>query len=290
VAFHAWLQSLCDQQLTAVDEAARSAGMSVGIVHDLAVGTDPGGADAWQLRDVLALDAHIGSPPDPFNQQGQDWGLPPWHPTAMAERHYEPLRDLVIGTLTHAGGIRIDHVLGMFRAWWVPADRGAKHGSYVTYDAAGMLGAIIDAARETDAIVVGEDLGTVTPDMRTTLHSLGILGTSVLWFEREDPADGQAGRLRPLRDWRAGAAASVTTHDLPTALGWLRGEHVRVRAELGLLDDPAAEEKSWMREREELLELLRAEGLVGDDPDEDELLLALHGRVDAVAGGVRGAW
>jgi 4-alpha-glucanotransferase len=276
IGLHAWLQQLCDEQLAAVQARAKSDGMTIGVVHDLAVGTDPAGADAWALQDVLALGARIGAPPDTFNQQGQDWGMPPWHPRRLAERGYAPLRELLRSLLAHAGGVRIDHVLGLFRAWWVPADGTARDGTYVSYDADALLGVVALEAARAGAVVIGEDLGTVTPVVRRTLLDRGVLGTSILWFEREDPADGAAGALRPLAEWRADAAASVSTHDLPTALGWLRGEHVRVRAELGLLDDPAAEEQSWQQERDEVLTLLRDAGLIGADASDDELVLALH--------------
>jgi len=253
--------------------------MTIGVVHDLAVGTDPAGADAWALQDVLALGARIGAPPDTFNQQGQDWGMPPWHPRRLAELGYAPLRDMVRGLLHHAGGVRIDHVLGLFRMWWVPADGTARDGTYVSYDVDALLGVVTLEAERAGAIVIGEDLGTVTPVVRRELASRGVLGSSVLWFEREDPVGGEPGPLRPLSEWREQAAASITTHDLPTALGWLRGEHVRVRAELGLLDDPTAEERSWRRERGEVVALLRDAGLVGDTPADEELVAALHDAV-----------
>jgi 4-alpha-glucanotransferase len=279
VGFHAWLQQLCLAQLANVQEHARAGGLGIGVVHDLAVGTDPAGADAWLLQDALALGARIGAPPDTFNQQGQDWGMPPWHPRRLAELGYAPLRDMLRGLLSHAGGVRIDHVLGLFRMWWVPADGTPRDGAYVSYDANALLGVVALEAHRAGAVVIGEDLGTVTPVVRRELAERGVLGSSVLWFEREDPVDGQPGRLRPLDEWRAGAAASVTTHDLPTALGWLRGEHVRVRAELGLLNDPATEEKKWLRERDELVALLRANDLLDDDSDDDALVLALHAAV-----------
>jgi 4-alpha-glucanotransferase len=280
VSFHAWLQSQCVTQLAAVHDAARTAGMPVGVVHDLAVGTDPAGADAWELQDALVLDAHIGAPPDPFNQQGQDWGLPPWHPVRLAQLDYGPLRELTARLLEHAGGVRVDHVLGMFRAWWVPAGDSPSDGTYVSYDADAMLDAVTGAAIDTGAIVVGEDLGTTPKTVRDTLADRGVLGTSVLWFEREAANDGAAGPLKPPAQWREPAMASISTHDLPTALGWWRGEHVRVRRELGLLDDPDAEHASWERERAELLTLLRQARLLdaGVDPQTDEtaVVRAMH--------------
>lgn len=276
VSFHAWQQVLLDEQLSEVQRALATAGMAVGVVHDLAVGIDPAGADGWALQDALAHRARIGAPPDSFNQQGQDWGMPPWHPRRLAELGYAPIRDMLRSLLRHAGGVRIDHVLGLFRAWWIPAGGSARDGTYVSYDADALLGVVTLEAARAGAMVIGEDLGTLPAGVRRTLRDRGILGTSVLWFEREQPAGGQPGRLvRPER-WRDEAAASVTTHDLPTALGWLRGEHVRIRAELGLLDDPDAERESWQRERDELVGLLRDLGLIAADAAEAEIVVALH--------------
>jgi 4-alpha-glucanotransferase len=276
VRFHAWLQHECERQLSGVQQRATEAGMPIGIVHDLAVGTDPAGADAWALQDALALGAHIGAPPDAFNQRGQDWGMPPWHPRRLEELGYAPLRDMVAGLLRHAGGVRIDHILGMFRAWWVPAGGSARDGTFVSYDADAMLAVIALEACRAGAVVVGEDLGTTPPYIPKSLAERGILGSSVLWFEREETAVGDLGARRPLGRWREAAMASVTTHDLPTALGWLRGAHVDVRTELGLLEDPAEERRFWRWERAELLSFLTDAGLLDDDPTEDDLVRAMH--------------
>ena len=284
VVFHAWQQILLDRQLGDVQRALTDAGMPVGVVHDLAVGTDPAGADGWALQDALAHGARIGAPPDSFNQQGQDWGMPPWHPRRLAELHYAPLRDMLRSLLRHAGGVRIDHVLGLFRAWWVPADGTARDGTYVSYDVDALLGVVTLEAARAGAMVIGEDLGTVPPGVRRMLRDRGILGTSVLWFERDKPAAGKPGGLVAPERWREDAAASVTTHDLPTVRGWLRGEHVRVRAELGLLNDVDAEWESWRRERAELVALLGELGLVGDDTDdEDALVQGMHAFLGATA-------
>lgn len=277
VRFFAWLQILVDEHLAWTQHLAEHGGMQVGVVHDLAVGADPAGADAWMLQDALALSARIGAPPDLFNQQGQDWGMPPWHPQRLAEAGYRPLRDMLRSLLRHAGGVRIDHVLGMFRFWWIPDGAGPRDGTYVSYDAEALLGVIALEAERADAVVIGEDLGVVPPPVRTTLTERGLLGSSVLWFEREEVAAGEVGPLLPMAEWREAAMASVTTHDLPTALGWLRGEHLRIRADLGLVDDPAADEAAWRKERDELLAHLVASGvLTSADRPEDELVLALH--------------
>jgi 4-alpha-glucanotransferase len=277
VRFFAWLQILADSRLAWTQHLAKHEGMDVGVIHDLAVGADPAGADAWMLQDTLALSARIGAPPDLFNQQGQDWGMPPWHPQRLAEAGYRPLRDMLRSLLRHAGGVRIDHVLGMFRFWWIPEGAGPRDGTYVSYDAEALLGVIALEAERAGAVVIGEDLGVVPPPVRKTLTERGLLGSSVLWFEREELQPGEVGPLTPMREWRKGAMASVTTHDLPTALGWLRGDHLRVRSELDLVDDPAADEAAWRAERDELLAHLVASGVLASvDLPEDELVRALH--------------
>jgi len=277
VRFFVWLQVFCDEQLTRSQDSARSAGMDVGVMHDLAVGADPAGADAWMLQDALALSARIGAPPDLFNPRGQDWGMPPWHPHRLAELGYGPLRDMLRSLLRHAGGVRIDHVLGMFRFWWIPEGAGPRDGTYVSYDADALLGIIALEAERAGAVVVGEDLGLVPPTVSTTLADRGVLGSSVLWFERVDVEPGRLGPLQPIDKWREAAMATATTHDLPTALGWLRGEHLRIRAELGLVDDPDADEAAWRKERAELLaHLVDSGALASVDVPDEELVVAMH--------------
>ncbi len=258
VAFHAWLQHLCDEQLDAVTAAARSTGMPVGVVHDLAVGIDPGGADGWQLADVLAQGVRVGAPPDDFNQLGQDWGLAAWRPDRLAETGYAAYRDMLRRTLRHAGGLRVDHVAGLWRLWWVPPGAGAAEGTYVRYDADAMLGILALEAHRAGAVVVGEDLGTVQPAVTRGLRGRNMLGSTVLWFARDDD-----GAFTPPARWPRNALATISTHDLPTAPGFLTGEHVRVRDELKLLGtDVAVERARAAADRERLLAMLRAESLL----------------------------
>ncbi len=272
VAFHAWVQRQCDEQLAAARDAARP--MAIGLVHDLAVGVDPAGADAWALQDVLATGVTIGAPPDAFSQQGQDWGLPPWRPDRLAATGYAAYRDMLRAVLAHADGLRIDHVAGLWRLWWVPPGASADQGTYVHYDGEVMLAALALEAHRAGAVVVGEDLGTVEPEVTEALAAQRMLGCAVLWFARDEQAPG-APLLAP-QYWPRRAAASISTHDLPTAVGFLRGEHVRVRAGLGLLDDEAAEWARARAQRAELVGLLRAEGLLGAGETEDDLVVAMH--------------
>lgn len=277
VAFHAWVQRQCAEQLTAVRDAARGAGMALGVLHDLAVGVDPDGADAWALADVLATGVSVGAPPDNFTPRGQNWGLPPWRPDRLAATGYAPLRDMLRAVLAHADGLRIDHVAGLWRLWWVPPGDGPDRGTYVHYDADIMLAVLSLEAHRAGAAVIGEDLGTVEPEVTEALAERGILGCAVSWFTRDESAPGEP--LLPSTKWPARAAASLSTHDLPTAAGFLRGEHVRARAELGLLDDVPAEEASAARERVEWVQLLRTEGLLPDsssEPEERQIISAMH--------------
>jgi 4-alpha-glucanotransferase len=236
--FHAWLQFLCSEQLAAVEQAARAADMSIGVVNDLAVGVSREGADAWAFQGVLAHGVALGAPADMYNQQGQTWNLPPWRPDALAAAEFAPFRDLVRASFRHGGGLRIDHIIGLFRQWWVPEGASPADGTYVRLDHEAMVGIVMLEATRAGAIVVGEDLGNVEPWVRDYLRARGIFGTSILWFEHDD-----AGQPRTPEVWRELCLASVTTHDLPPTAGYLTGEHVELRHELGLLERPVDDER-----------------------------------------------
>lgn len=278
VAFHAWVQEQCAAQLAAVRQAGKDGGMSVGVLHDLAVGVDPEGADAWALADVLAPGVTVGAPPDPFSPRGQDWGLPPWRPDRLAATGYAAYADMLRAVLAHSDGLRIDHVAGLWRLWWVPPGEGPDRGTYVRYDAEAMLAVLTLEAHRADAIVVGEDLGTVEPEVTEALAERQMLGCAVSWFARDESRPGDP--LLPPAAWPERSAATISTHDLPTAAGFLRGAHVTARADLGLLDDVPAERARAAAERDELLALLRAHRFLGPEADtaeaEPEIVAALH--------------
>ncbi|MBI3226046.1 MAG: 4-alpha-glucanotransferase [Mycolicibacterium cosmeticum] len=275
VDFHRWLQWLLDDQLTAAQATAEQAGMALGIMHDLAVGVDPNGADAWALQDVLALGVTAGAPPDEFNQLGQDWSQPPWGPDQLERAGYAPFRALVNAVLRHAGGVRIDHIIGLFRLWWIPQGAAPTEGTYVRYNHEAMIGIVALEAQRAGAVVVGEDLGTVEPWVRDYLRERGLFGTSILWFELDRDADGSP--PLPAGRWREYCLASVTTHDLPPTAGYLAGEHVRLRDELGLLTRPVQDELADdLAEQAAWLAALQRLGLVGTDPDTDEIIRGLY--------------
>ncbi|HYP44331.1 MAG TPA: 4-alpha-glucanotransferase [Propionibacteriaceae bacterium] len=274
VDFHRWLQWVLDEQLGATQLAARSAGMSLGIMHDLAVGVHPRGADSWMLQDVYASGISVGAPPDPYNQNGQNWTQRPWRPDRMAEVAYAPFRELVATILRHAGGIRVDHVIGLFRLWWIPEGGAPTDGTYVRYDHEALVGILALEAHRAGAVVVGEDLGTVEPWVRDYLRERGILGTSILWFEFEFDAGGAP--LRP-EWWREYCLASVTTHDLPPTAAYLVGDHVRLREELGVLTRPLAEELAADEaDRQAWLDNLVRRGALTEGSGVEETLQALH--------------
>ncbi len=274
IEFHKKCQWTLDEQFAAAQSRALGAGMIAGIVHDLAVGVHPDGADSWALQDVLAKTMNVGAPPDMYNQMGQDWSQPPWRPDALAETGYAAYRDMLRTILRHAGGIRVDHALGFFRLWWIPVGAKPYEGTFVKFDHEAMVGILALEAKRAGAFVVGEDLGTVEGWIRDYLQQRGILATSILWFEHNE----QGQPLEPER-WRELCFASVTVHDLPPTLGMLRSEHVRIRHELNLLARPVEDEqRDWDRELGNWVRALRERGLVSaeHEPSDTEIVEGLH--------------
>lgn len=229
VAFHAWLQWLLDTQL-----AAATGDLTV--IQDLPIGVSGGGADAWAWQDVLATGVSVGAPPDAFNSKGQDWGSPPLVPWKLRAADYAPFIESIRSTMAGAGGLRIDHVMGLFRLWWVAGD-DATAGAYVRYPSEDMLGIVALESHRAQAVVVGEDLGTVEDGVREAMAEHGVLSYRLLWFEDDAPAA-----------WPAEAMAAITTHDLPTVAGLWTGSDVREQVELG-----TGEEKQLKRDRKQLL-------------------------------------
>ena len=248
--FHQWLQWLVDRQL-------EEASSDIDVMHDLAIGVDPAGADGWLWQDQLALDMAVGAPPDEFNTQGQSWGLPPFDPWRLRSAGYEPFIQTIRATLGHAGGLRLDHVMGLFRLWWVRRDASPTEGAYVRYPAADLLDIVALECHRAGAYAVGEDLGTVEAHVRTELADRGILSYRLLWFE-----DG------PPSTFPVQALAAVTTHDLPTVAGLWTGSDLHDQKEIGLEPNEAGIQA--LRDK-----LQHIAGVEGDAPV-DEVVTATY--------------
>ncbi len=215
VEFFAWLQWLADRGLAAAQRAAKDAGMAVGLIADLAVGMDGGGSHAWSRPDFLLSGLSIGAPPDLLGPDGQDWGLTGFSPAALRRTGFADFIATIRAAMRHAGGVRIDHAMGLRRLWVVPRGFAATEGAYLTYPERDLMRLLALESWRARAIVVGEDLGTVPAGFREAMDARGLIGMRVLWFERE----ARGGFRRPDR-WDRGAAAMTSTHDLATVAGW----------------------------------------------------------------------
>jgi 4-alpha-glucanotransferase len=242
VDFWRWVHVETEVQLA----AAAAAG--AGLMADLPVGFDPSGSDAWADQDLLALGCRVGAPPDDFSPTGQDWGLPPYVPWKLRSAGYEPWLDTLRRLLRHAAALRVDHVMGLFRLFWIPPGHESATGAYVYQYGAELLELAVMEAAKAGATLVGEDLGTVEPEVRAALGDHDVFGYRIAWFQDDDPAH-----------WPATTLASLTTHDLPTVAGLWTGEDERQRLAAGQPADPAG--ATLLRDR-----LAR---LAGVDPDGD---------------------
>ena len=221
VDFHAWLQWCFDRQLAVASSALRR-------IADMPVGVDPGGFDAWEWQGQLAIGASVGAPPDRFNNDGQDWGLPPFIPHRLRAAQYQPFIETIRAQLRHAGGLRIDHALGFFRLWCIPSGDDPARGAYVHYPTDELLEIVALESDRAGAVVIGEDLGTVPAGVRDQLRRRNVLSTRLALFERIAPA------RYPSR-----ALAAITTHDLPTIAGTWNGSDLADQAAAGLVPDAA---------------------------------------------------
>lgn len=276
IDFERWLQFELARQLAACGAVASGLGLAVGVYQDLAIGSAPDGADTWTFRELFAFGAHVGAPPDDYSASGQDWGFPPLDPTRLREGGYAYWIALLRSALTAAGALRIDHALGLHRLFWIPAGRPSADGAYVRQPADELLGIIALECRRHRALVVGEDLGTVPPEITGLLASYGVLSSRVLYFEREGAA------FRPPAAYSARALVSANTHDLAPIAGWLEGRDLVLRRRAGgIASDDALAEALARRaaDRAALLELLRAEELLpaeGAAPEAGAWIAAIH--------------
>ncbi|HKO89496.1 MAG TPA: 4-alpha-glucanotransferase [Burkholderiales bacterium] len=260
IEFYEYLQWQADLQLAAVCERAHDAGLSVGLYEDLAVSIDRGGAESWANQDLYAIDASVGAPPDEFNLQGQNWGLPPLIPARLHAAAYAPFIATLRATMRHAGALRIDHVMGLARLFWAPPGQDASHGGYVHYPFDDLLGILALESHRHRCLVIGEDLGTVPDEVRSALLEHVVLSYRLLYFERRED-----GSFKSPNEYPAVAIVSATTHDLPTLAGWWEGSDIDLRLSLHLFPDAAMAEsqrQSRDADRRKLLEALAREGLL----------------------------
>ncbi|KQT90397.1 malto-oligosyltrehalose synthase [Methylobacterium sp. Leaf466] len=266
VSYHVWLQYLADVQLGAASQAALGAGMRLGLYRDLAVGADRGGSEVWSHPDRFALGVSIGAPPDLLAPKGQDWGLPAFDPLAMERDGLAAFRALVQANMRHAGAIRIDHAFQLARLFLIPSNGSARDGAYVAMPFDAMLAVLRLESHRAKCLVIAEDLGTAPDGFSDALMRVGILSYRILAFEREND-----GRFKPPAAYPRDALTAITTHDLPTFVGWWRVVDTDTRQALGLYDAERAEAERLGRvtERARLTEALAADQLLPSyDPPE----------------------
>ncbi len=285
VEYHLYLHWLAASQLAAAAARARQAGLGIGLYQDLAVGVDRGGAETWMHRELYAFEASVGAPPDDFNLHGQDWGLPPLIPHRLREAAYRPFIRLLRANMRTAGALRIDHIMGLMRLYWVPPGQRADQGLYVAYPWRDLMGILALESQRNRCLVIGEDLGTVPDAMRQAMQERGILGYRLFYFEKH--WQGDHGFKSPWEIDRE-AVVAVTTHDLPTLAGYWQGSDLTLRGELGLFPSEAVRQAQIAArgaDRARLLQALQREallpaGMTADPADVPEmtpaLALAIH--------------
>ncbi len=258
VEYYAWLQWIADQQLAEAQRLALELGMTIGLYGDFAVGVNPCGAETWSDQQVYRMRAGVGAPPDPLALKGQDWGIPPQDPHALVAAGYRPFRDLIAANMRHFGALRLDHVMALFRQWWVPVGLGATEGGYVHYPVDDLMSVLALESERHRCLVVGEDLGTVPDEVRRAMAEFAVYSYKVLLFEKH----GDGSFRRPMEYVRR-AIATVTTHDLPTLRGWWEGRDLELRDRLHLF--PGDEIRRYVHDerrsdRAQMIAALESEG------------------------------
>lgn len=270
VSYHAFCQWLIARGLERAQTAAQSAGMKIGLISDLAVGADGGGSQAWSRQDEVLAALSVGAPPDIINRQGQSWGISAFSPWGLKAHGYRAFIEMVRANLAHAGGMRIDHVMGLMRLWVMPSGAGPAEGAYLNYPFDDLLRLLSLEAWRRNAVILGEDLGTVPEGLREKLAARNLLAMRVLFFERD-----HNGTFKPPMQWPRSALATSTTHDLPTINGWWQGHDIDWRIQVGQHQEHERPAQLEERERERagLLRLLRkyAPDVQGDLSDPDVL-------------------
>lgn len=274
--YHLFLQWITARSFAAAQQAAKTAGMRIGLISDLAIGMDRAGSHAWARQSDLLMGLSIGAPPDVFNTRGQDWGLTGFSPRALVAGGFEPFLATLRAALAYAGGVRIDHIMGLMRLWLIPRGQPASDGAYLAYPLEDLLRLLALESHRHRAVVIGEDLGTLPPGFRSRLRRAGIAGMDVMWFERT-----RLNFNKPSR-WRSDAVSMTTTHDLPTVAGWWGGQDIQTRRALGL--GTAGEEAERDQDRARLWRAFTGAGVAeGDAPAKDQPAAAVDAALGYVA-------
>jgi 4-alpha-glucanotransferase len=280
IDFHAFAQFLADQGLADAQRAARDGGMAIGLVADLAVGIDSGGSQCWGDSAEMLTGLTIGAPPDLLQPRGQNWGLTALSPRGMVAHGFAAFRDMLAVALAHAGGVRIDHAMGLHRLWVVPEGAPAGEGAYLHCPETDLLRLIALQAERRQAVVIAEDLGTLPEGFQDRLQETGISGMRVLYFERD-----HSGRFNPPSQWTRQAVAMTTTHDLPSFAGWWSGRDLEWRAAMGMQDDAAADDAERAADRAKLWRAMQESGAAtGDMPGAADPEPALNAAIAHSAG------
>jgi len=253
IEFYQYLQWQAELQLAQIGRRSFDLELGIGLYEDLAVSIDRGGAEAWANQDLYAVRASVGAPPDDFNLAGQDWGLPPLRPEELRRVGYEPFIATLRENMRHAGALRIDHVMGLYRLYWIPEGKSAADGAYVHYPFADLLGILALESHRNQCMVIGEDLGTVPDEVRSALHAYGILSYRLLFFERNANGD-----FRPPVEYPTEALVAASTHDLPTLAGFWEGSDLLLRDELGLIPSDAQRQERIVERAQDRARLLLA--------------------------------
>ncbi|WP_296719864.1 4-alpha-glucanotransferase [Erythrobacter sp.] len=264
IAFYGWLQSLANHSLLTAQRAAQGAGMACGIITDLAVGVDPGGADCWTRPEAFLEGLSVGAPPDLLGPDGQDWGLTTFNPLTLHADGFRAFRETLAAAMDNAGGVRIDHMLGLGRIWVVPHGYPSSHGCYLTMPQRDLMNVLALESWRHRCIVIGEDLGTVPPGFRETMKARHVHGMRVLWFER-----GENGAFTDPASWTREAAAMTSTHDVPTLAGWWQGRDLDWAQALGRITNATGSRHQRETDKAVLWRVLCDTGLAEGPPPVD---------------------
>ncbi len=268
VRYHMYLQWLARQQLEATEQVSTDAGLRIGLYRDLAVGVNGGGAEAWADRELYSQMATIGAPPDPLALQGQDWGIPPMRPDILRERAYRPFIDLLRANMGHGGALRIDHVMVLYRLWWVPSGRPSSDGTYVYYDLDALMGILALESQRHRCLVIGEDLGTVPDAIRHAMPDYGVYSYRVFYFEHDED-----GTPRRPESYPEQALVTVSTHDLPPLASFWSGSDIGLRRDLNLYPEESMVDETVagrLRQKQLITARLGERGHYAGDGDDPE--------------------